>query len=213
MPWVRIEDTVPDHPKFLRAGPIAAWLWLCGLCYCQRQLTDGFIPKEALPFLGFLLTDDDGDEIGSLVGASRELGGSLVGAHKRRKVGAKREQVGSYVRAPENLVFRYAKKLCRVGLWELKDGGFQIHDYLVYNDSKAVALQRKAALKQIRSDAGKAGAAARWQTGSNGHGKLPSDLPSFRDGKPMPPSLPLPVRTKRRTKEKAWLRTPPSVKM
>lgn len=51
MTWVQLDDTIPHHPKILRAGPLAAWLYICGLCYCSRYLTDGFIPAAALPHL------------------------------------------------------------------------------------------------------------------------------------------------------------------
>ncbi len=44
MPWVRLDDQFPDHPKIVAAGPAAAWLYVCGLAYCARLLTDGFIP-------------------------------------------------------------------------------------------------------------------------------------------------------------------------
>lgn len=52
MTWVRVEDLFPEHPKVLRAGPSAAWLFVAGLCYCARNLTDGTIPDQALPGLG-----------------------------------------------------------------------------------------------------------------------------------------------------------------
>lgn len=52
MAWLRIDDNVPHHRKMLAAGPAAAWLWLCGVAYCQRHTTDGHIPAEALPWLG-----------------------------------------------------------------------------------------------------------------------------------------------------------------
>lgn len=52
MNHARILTSVPRHPKFLRAGPAASWLWLAGVCYCQDALTDGFISTEALPMLG-----------------------------------------------------------------------------------------------------------------------------------------------------------------
>jgi hypothetical protein len=45
MPWVRLDDQFPDHPKVVAAGPLAGWLFVCGLAYCARQLTDGFIPS------------------------------------------------------------------------------------------------------------------------------------------------------------------------
>jgi hypothetical protein len=46
MPWVRIDDQFPDHPKVVAAGQAAAWLYVTGLCYCNRMLTDGFIPID-----------------------------------------------------------------------------------------------------------------------------------------------------------------------
>lgn len=48
MGWVRIDNTTPDHPKLVAAGPEAAWLWVAGLCYCSRQETDGRIPKGVI---------------------------------------------------------------------------------------------------------------------------------------------------------------------
>jgi hypothetical protein len=50
--WVRVDDKVPHHPKFIRAGPIASWLWVCGNCYCSKYLTDGFIEESIVRGLG-----------------------------------------------------------------------------------------------------------------------------------------------------------------
>ncbi len=50
--WSRVDDNIPHHPKFLKAGPVASWLWICGNCYCNRYLTDGFISHEVLSTLG-----------------------------------------------------------------------------------------------------------------------------------------------------------------
>ena len=44
MSWVKIDDQMSDHPKLIVAGPVAAWFWMCGMCYCARYLTDGFVP-------------------------------------------------------------------------------------------------------------------------------------------------------------------------
>lgn len=46
MAWVRIDDSFPDHPKALQAGPLACWLYVCGIAYANRHLTDGFIPAR-----------------------------------------------------------------------------------------------------------------------------------------------------------------------
>ena len=46
MPWVRLDDQFPDHPKSLAVGPLGSWLYICGLAYANRFLTDGFIPER-----------------------------------------------------------------------------------------------------------------------------------------------------------------------
>ena len=51
MTWVRIDDGAPLHPKLLDAGPEAAWLWTCGLAYCNRNHTDGLIAARHLAAL------------------------------------------------------------------------------------------------------------------------------------------------------------------
>lgn len=52
MVWIRIDDQIAHHPKFIEAGPIAAWLWVCGNGYCNKYLTDGFIKQAAIKTLG-----------------------------------------------------------------------------------------------------------------------------------------------------------------
>jgi hypothetical protein len=49
--WVKLDDQFPDHPKVIAAGPLAAWLYVAGLCYANRLLTDGFVPREVVPRL------------------------------------------------------------------------------------------------------------------------------------------------------------------
>lgn len=51
MPWVRLDEQFPDHPKVVQAGPLAGWLHVCGLAYCNRLLTDGFVPAGQVPKL------------------------------------------------------------------------------------------------------------------------------------------------------------------
>ncbi len=59
MTFVLLDDNFADGPKMVRAGHVAGWLWVCGLTYCNRHLTDGFIPHEALPTIGARLPDPD----------------------------------------------------------------------------------------------------------------------------------------------------------
>lgn len=45
MTWVRIDDHATTHPKLRDAGAEAAWLWVCGLAWCNGKHTDGVIRK------------------------------------------------------------------------------------------------------------------------------------------------------------------------
>jgi len=48
MPWVRLDENVIDHPKFLALSDGAWRLWCEGQTYCQKHLTDGRISAAAL---------------------------------------------------------------------------------------------------------------------------------------------------------------------
>ena len=53
MTWVKLDDGFTEHPKVIQAGKLAAMLFVDGLCYSARQLTDGFIPNGALDRFGY----------------------------------------------------------------------------------------------------------------------------------------------------------------
>lgn len=40
-----MDDGFADHPKLLKAGPLAKALFIDGLCYAARHLTDGHLPQ------------------------------------------------------------------------------------------------------------------------------------------------------------------------
>jgi len=46
--WVRIDDGFSEHPKATAVGLAGQGLYVAGLCYCNRQLTDGDIPLTSL---------------------------------------------------------------------------------------------------------------------------------------------------------------------
>jgi hypothetical protein len=58
MTWVKLDDQFPDHPKVIEAGPLAAWLFVCGLGYASRYLTDGFIPSAQVRRLAMVSGPD-----------------------------------------------------------------------------------------------------------------------------------------------------------
>lgn len=56
MPWVKLDDQFPGHPKVAQLSPawrpLAVFLHINGLCWCNQYLTDGHIPKSMVSRLG-----------------------------------------------------------------------------------------------------------------------------------------------------------------
>jgi hypothetical protein len=116
MAWVRISDDFYDHPKFDAAGSLGIALWVAGLAWCNRNLSDGFIPrKAAMRLLDF---EDAAEAV----------------AHADRN---------GVTNAPSNTdvtpaVARFvAERLVKAGLWDEVEGGYRVHDYLDYQKSAA----------------------------------------------------------------------------
>ena len=89
MPWGRLDDSLYDHPKLDALGRnrlSCIGLNILAVSWCNRFLTDGFVPENRVVHLG----------------GTRLLAESLVSA----------------------------------GLWERADGGYRIHDFLDYNESR-----------------------------------------------------------------------------
>lgn len=125
MAWVRLDDQFPDHPKVVTAGPLAGWLHVCALAYCNRHLTDGFIPRAQV---GRLANFD-----GMLVGYEGDDGDART--------------------AHEPTAYEMARALVEVGIWVELQGGYQIHDFLDFQPSRAEIEARK----KVRQDAGRLG--------------------------------------------------------
>src|SRR5437016_2129606 len=77
MSWVKLDDGFAEHPKVSALTDRAFRLYLTGLCYCARNLTDGTLPprglrtvlagsgatkKHVLELVGAGLWEVDGDE-------------------------------------------------------------------------------------------------------------------------------------------------------
>ncbi|MFI5659186.1 hypothetical protein [Streptomyces sp. NPDC051684] len=52
MSWLKLDDGFDEHPKVVAVGPTAGFLFIKGMCYCGRQLTDGYIPAPVARKLG-----------------------------------------------------------------------------------------------------------------------------------------------------------------
>lgn len=48
MPWVKLDDSWCEDEQVLKAGPLAGWLHICALSYCNRRLTDGRVPAAVV---------------------------------------------------------------------------------------------------------------------------------------------------------------------
>jgi len=59
--WVKLDDGFPSHPKLAEVGPLGLAMQVAALCYCNRYLTDGYLPRAAaatlLDFDGIGLID------------------------------------------------------------------------------------------------------------------------------------------------------------
>jgi hypothetical protein len=108
--WVRWDDDFYDHPKWIKAGPLGIALGSVSTAWCNRNLTDGFVPAAKVP----TLISFDGIEDGG-------------------------QQV-----TPAGI----AERLVEVGLWNAVPGGYEIHDYLDRQPSKAEVLEKREKERQ-----------------------------------------------------------------
>jgi hypothetical protein len=49
--WIKLDDGITEHRRFVGLSPNAWCLWLHGITYCSRNLTDGQIPAAMVPRL------------------------------------------------------------------------------------------------------------------------------------------------------------------
>jgi hypothetical protein len=100
MPWARLDDKAITNIKLRKLSHAAFRVWALGLVYCQSELTDGFVPTEALSM--FPLRDSE--------------------LHK-----AVAELVTPQIRG-------------KAPLWAGSEGGYEVHDFLEWNESRAEIL-------------------------------------------------------------------------
>lgn len=118
--WVKLDDHFVDHPKIVAVGPLAGWLFVAGLCYANRLLTDGFIPQNQV------------DRLFSHEphGAANTNGG----ANRSTNRGA-------------NGTANLTARLCEIGLWKpvtvRGTAGYRIHDFLKYQPSRKRVLRAR----------------------------------------------------------------------
>jgi hypothetical protein len=139
MSWVKLDDQFPEHRKVGGLSDLAFRLNVSAICYCARQLTNGFVAK---------------DMVGRLAPRVR----------------------GSHV-----------QELINADLWSPVTGGWQIHDYLEYNPSRAEVMERREAERKRKAKQRKAGSKA---VDRNPDGSFSSRRDNQRDSARKPKGTP-----------------------
>jgi hypothetical protein len=124
MPWIKVDDHFDEHPKFAKAGPLGIAMWLAGLAYCNRNLTDGFVPwgiARSLLAWEFLKPHPED--------ASREMIWTV--------------DVGRGMHGEQVTCEFVIELLVDAGLWEDVPGGYRVHDFDDYQPSKAEVLAER----------------------------------------------------------------------
>lgn len=129
MSWIRIEDKFCSHPKLMQGGALAICLQIRALCYAGQHLTDGLIPSGALTTM-----TADFCELDLLGHPSHPEGATNAGG------------------------IEWGDRMVELGLWDVHEHGWMIHDYLDYNPSR----KDQEALQRLRQREGKKAALKRW---------------------------------------------------
>jgi hypothetical protein len=161
MPWVRLDENFAQHPKVLQAGPLGMAMHVSALCYCNRHLTDGFVPKQIASMLldlsGLAMRMWDGDMVGGGQDATWEL---------------------------------IIEDLVGAGLWEPVKGGWLIHDYLDYQPSKQQIQRVREIRSEVGRKGGEAKSKQiAKQNSGNGAGKSPGKIEAKVCPDPVPDTV------------------------
>lgn len=177
MPWIKIDDHFDEHPKHAAVGPVGWGVWLAGLAYCNRNLTDGFIPYSVAEAIGGAwkvrvpAEEDEPDEEGTRSVRHRDVVWTI--------------DIGSGMHGERITTEWVIERLVDNGLWEQVSGGYRVHDYGDYQPTK-VQIQTERAKKQAAGQAG--GQASAQARGAAGAQAKSNPVP-----KPKPVPVPSPV--------------------
>jgi hypothetical protein len=175
MPWVRIDEHFPRHPKLADVGPLGLALQVAGLCYCNEYLTDGYIPRA----VAHTLLNFDG------------LG--LIGPHHSDALAGPGFDVEAHI------VIGW---MVDAELWDEVPGGYRIHDYHDYQPSKAEVLAERERKREAGRKGGSAPRRPRQEAQAKQaakHGakqeveQLLSTTPSRTEAETKPVPVPVPV--------------------
>lgn len=171
MPWIRIDDHFDEHPKHAAIGPVGWGVWLAGLAYCNRNLTDGFIPYSVAEAIG-------GAWKVRVPARDDEPEGDGVRTIKRRSA-IWTIDIGSGMHGEHISTEWVIDLLLTHNLWEEVEGGYLIHDYNEYQPTKAQVQEERRKKQAAGQAGGKASAQARGSAGAQANLKpVPKPVPN-----------------------------------
>jgi hypothetical protein len=134
MTWVRKDDAASVHQKFFRSGVAAYGWWDAALGYCNRHLSDGFVPARNIELVF----------PGTPSATVRLLVEALV-----------RERSLHVVTAGQPIVCHARSAFCpRV---VRPEDGYVMHDYFEYQPRRSQVLRSRRKMSSARSAAGRKG--------------------------------------------------------
>jgi len=177
MPWVRLDDHFDENPKIASVGPLGLALWVTGLAYCNRNLTDGFIPwgvarrLVAWEFMG-LETDEEPDPKMERIALTTEY--------------VTDDRVAAWVVSSDTVI----NLLIDAGLWDFAPNGYRVHDFADFQPTKA-QVEAERSMKQAAGQAGgQASARARALAKAEQEASNSPTIPQAKS-KPVPDPVPL----------------------
>lgn len=136
MTWVKVDDQFHEHPKLAAPGAAAWGMWLAGIAYCNRALTDGFISDAVAEGLGGRWRVRQGGQTWQMIARCGDV-----------EVVVDADWI--------------AVALVDAGLWHRVDGGYQIHDYADFQPLRAEVMAARTSISEARKEAGAAGGKAK----------------------------------------------------
>lgn len=138
MVWAKLDDEILDNPKIAKVGVLGFALHVAAITWCCRNLTDGFVPEAKVDCI--LNVPRTSRELLENVASKESVPGGLV-----ERLAAALFETGDPHAGP------IVDSLVEAGLWREVPGGYQLHDFLVYNPTKEKVLADRAAAKERRS--------------------------------------------------------------
>ena len=164
MPWVKVDDHFDEHPKMAAVGPLGWGLWLAGLAYCNRNLTDGFIPRSKAQVLCTFELEQDG------------VVWTLARTSGMQGVDIESEWV--------------IELLLEAGLWDRVGGGYLVHDYDQFQPLKEDVLREREQKRAAGRAGGQASAQARASRSAKAGGQASAQAEQQAESNPVPVPVP-----------------------